>query len=222
LVSRSDLIRARRHGISELMGMILTVVITLIAGAALFGYVNGQAASNENQIGAANAANVNFLNERFQIPQMTFKYTSPTNQISIYVYNNGHLTDSFVEAEIYTTPRSSMDLLYYYCSPATAQTSTLCKLPQTPFTSLSGNWVVDLNNKNNNNCYGSATSLESPVLEGTGGLQVSIGNISYFTLTLLALSSPCVPSPSSFSSGSFYFIQLTGQYGNTATYFQMM
>ncbi len=207
----------RRAGISDLVAAVITVAITLIAGGALFGYVNGQAAVNERQLGVANAANVNFLNERFVVPQITFKYTSPTNQITLYVYNNGQLSDAFVEVELYNSTRSKMDLVYYYCSTTTPQTSTLCKLPNPPSTLLSGNRVLDLNNRNNNNCYADATSLESPTVNS---YQVPIGGISSITITLPSLSAPCVNG--AFTVGTFYYVQLLGQYGNTVTYFQAM
>ncbi len=191
--------------------------MTLVAGGALFGYVNGQAANSENKLGASNAANVNFLNERFVVPQLTFKYTSPMNQITVYLYNNGQLTDSFVEAEVYTVPRSTMDLLYYYCSSTTPQTSTICTLPQAPFTQLIGNRVMDLNNRNTNGCYADANTLESPTLQN---FQVPIGGISPITFTLPSLAAGCFSG--SFAVGAFYYVQLLGQYGNSVTYFQAM
>jgi hypothetical protein len=44
------------------MAAVITIAITLVAGAALFGYVNSQAATSESSLGQANAANVDFLN----------------------------------------------------------------------------------------------------------------------------------------------------------------
>jgi len=74
---------------SELLGAVITIAITLIAGAALFGYVNGEAANSENGLGAANAANVNFLNERFVVADIGFG--SSGNSIGFWVYNNGQV-----------------------------------------------------------------------------------------------------------------------------------
>ncbi len=215
----SGLFGRKRTGLSDLVATVLLIAMTLIAGAALFGYINGQAASSENKLGAANAANVNFLNERFVIPQLTFKYTAPTNQISVYLYNDGQLTDSFVEIEVYTLPRNgaTMDLLYYFCSPATSQTTTICQLPQPPKTQLSGNRVLDLNNNALDSCYADAATLESPTLQN---LQVPVGGISAITLTLPSFSAPCVNG--AFSPGNIYYVQVLGQFGNTLTYFQAM
>ncbi len=184
----------------------------------MFGYVNGQAANSEKAIGVSNNANVNFLNERFVVPQVTFKYTAPTNQVSVFVYNTGQLTDAFVEVEVYTVPRSSMDLLYYICLAGTSQTNTICKLPNPPNTVLNGNRVLDLNNANNNACYADASSLESPTLTT---LQVSTGAISSITFTLPSLPAPCV-SGAFGPVGAFYYVQVLGQYGNSVNYFQAM
>ena len=67
--------RRGRAGISEVVAAVLTIAITLIAGAALFGYVNGQAATSESNLGNAVGGNVNFLNERFVVPQTTSHLT---------------------------------------------------------------------------------------------------------------------------------------------------
>jgi len=75
------------RGISDLMATILLVAVTLIAGAALFGWVNGQAAANENQIGASGASNINNLNEKFSVPTMVI--TASSDKGLVYVYNYG-------------------------------------------------------------------------------------------------------------------------------------
>ena len=88
----------RRKAVSELMGTLLMVGITLVAGFAIFGFVNGQAASSENQYGASVAQNVNYLRENFVIVSVQFPSTSCSNfnattrfcnQATIAVYNNG-------------------------------------------------------------------------------------------------------------------------------------
>jgi flagellin-like protein len=89
----------RRAGISELMAAVLTIAITLIAGAALFGFINGEAANSENNLGNANAANVNFLNERFVVTDMSFN--NSLDQAYVYLYNNGNVTLNISEIKLY-------------------------------------------------------------------------------------------------------------------------
>jgi hypothetical protein len=71
------------------MAAVVTIAITLIAGAALFSYVNSQAGTSENSLGVANAANVNFLNERFVVADLGFGPGG--GSLSFWVYNNGEV-----------------------------------------------------------------------------------------------------------------------------------
>ena len=57
----------KRRADSEVMGTRLMVAVTLVAGATVFGFVNGQAAASESQYGASVAINVNSLKEHFVI-----------------------------------------------------------------------------------------------------------------------------------------------------------
>ena len=116
----------RRRGLSDLVAAVLTVAMTLIAGAALFGYVNGQAANSENRIGAANAANVNFLNERFVVVDVNFSQNNPSTSVSIWIYNNGAVTLNVTQIELYNATRSMMIL--YQHNPS----SLTCSLRSIP------------------------------------------------------------------------------------------
>jgi flagellin-like protein len=95
----------RRKGVSELIGAVITIVITLIAGAALFGYVNSQASTSESNLGQANAANVNYLNERFVVADMSFS----GNSVVLYLYNNGNVTLNLSEAILYNAAGNGGD-----------------------------------------------------------------------------------------------------------------
>jgi len=61
-----------RIAVSELAGTLLMVAITLVAGAAAFGWVNGQAYSSESAYGQNAAAGVNYLREHFAPVTSTF------------------------------------------------------------------------------------------------------------------------------------------------------
>jgi len=80
------------------------LVVTLVAGAAAFGWINGQAASSEGAYGQSVANNVNFLNERFVVLTESFSGigvggscsggTSPNFQCtgsSFWIYNTGQV-----------------------------------------------------------------------------------------------------------------------------------
>jgi hypothetical protein len=71
------------------MATVLTVAITLIAGAALFGYVNGQAANSEKGIGNQYAGNINYLNEKEAISLVSF--ANNERQLYVWIYNIGQI-----------------------------------------------------------------------------------------------------------------------------------
>jgi len=91
----------RRVGISDLFGSLLMIAITLVAGVAAFGWINGQAATSERAYGNSVGNNINLLNERFTVVTQTFYAgvgspctagTSPNFQCtgaSFWIYNNG-------------------------------------------------------------------------------------------------------------------------------------
>ena len=93
--------KGRRSAISDLFGSLLMIAITLIAGVAAFGWINGQAATSEKAYGNSVGNNINLLNERFTVVTQTFYAgggaactggTSPNFECdgaSFWVFNNG-------------------------------------------------------------------------------------------------------------------------------------
>jgi flagellin-like protein len=174
LADRGGLFHKKRRGLSDLVATVLLVAITLISGAALFGYVNGQAAGSENQLGAANEANVNFLKERFVIVDVNFSQSNPSTSISIWIYNNGVVTLNITQIELYNNARS-MDIFYQH-----HPSSTSCTLRPLP-----------------------AYSLPAPL---SNPLKIT-----------LILPSGCA-SESSFASGTTYYVNSLGVFGNIVVY----
>ena len=89
-----------RAAVSELVGTLIMVGITLVAGAAAFGWVNGQAATSEGAYGQNAAAGVNYLQEHFAPITSTFTGTggvacSGTPDVctvaNFWIFNNGRL-----------------------------------------------------------------------------------------------------------------------------------
>lgn len=97
--------RARRRvAISELLGTLIMVAVTLTAGAAVFGWVLGETGSSTNSIGNHVATNVNFLNEREVVVNAALAGTNAT----LWVYNNGALNpESIVAVLSYNTASPS-------------------------------------------------------------------------------------------------------------------
>ena len=120
--------------VSELVGTLIMVAITLVAGAAVFGWINGQATTSETAYGASVANNVNFLRERFVIVATNFTNTaSPCSGIKcfstlgVYLYNNGQLTVNISRITISTPPGASST--FTVSITTSAVTSSGCTIP---------------------------------------------------------------------------------------------
>jgi len=96
-----------RSGISEVVGSLLAIAITIIAGAAVFGYVNTQAGVSERQYGASVGGTVQFLEERYTVVQLNYT----TSSVTIWLYNMGQINLSPVQVFVYNNGRSTY-LLY--------------------------------------------------------------------------------------------------------------
>jgi flagellin-like protein len=103
----------KRRGLAEIVGTLIMVAITLVAGAGVFGWINGQAGSSENAYGQSVANNVNFLKERFVPVSQTFTGagagnscsggTSPNFQctgVNFWIYNNGQVAFTLYTIQI--------------------------------------------------------------------------------------------------------------------------
>ena len=77
-----------RLAISEILGSLIMLAITLIAGAAVFGFVNGQSSSSAQALGNSAASNINFLNEKEVVVSAAMINSSAAR---IWVYNNGQI-----------------------------------------------------------------------------------------------------------------------------------
>jgi flagellin-like protein len=114
----------RRSGVSELMAAVLTIAITLVAGAALFGFVNGQAAASEQLIGQAAGVNANFLAEKFVIADLSFTQ----NTVNIWIYNNGAIDLQIAQVTVYDSTRGTCTTNCFYVSFTAGQPSSTCSV----------------------------------------------------------------------------------------------
>ncbi|HEV2138969.1 MAG TPA: archaellin/type IV pilin N-terminal domain-containing protein [Nitrososphaerales archaeon] len=136
-------VKKRRVATSELMGALIMIAITLVAGAAVFGWVNGQAGSSENAYGQSAAASANYLREHFSPVTNSFtgvgsgnacaNGTPPNLQCtgaSFWLYNNGQLGFTLSTIQIRNTTKipasaanpNPLNILFY--SACTVSSST--------------------------------------------------------------------------------------------------
>src|SRR5438445_13623447 len=85
----------------------MTMAITLAAGATVFGYVRSQANLSELALSQNVGGTLNFPQERFVIPLVS--YTS--NSITIYIYNDANATDQSTPLEVSGPTRSAMGIV---------------------------------------------------------------------------------------------------------------
>lgn len=182
----------RRRGVSELVATVLTIAITIITGTAVFGYVNNQAGLSENAYGQNSVSAIEALQENFAPFNMGFTSTA----VSIYFYNSGATRFYPVQVTIYDSAKA-LDVLY------------------TPTE------VVNLNNPSSCTESPSSSFLSHPLYDPSAGSQpsgvygIAPGGISYLTLTL-----PSSCSLSFSTSGTIYYLVVTGLHGNTVTFAQ--
>ena len=172
----------KRGAVSELVGTLLMVALTLIAGAAVFSWINGQASSSEAAYGASVANNVNFLRERFSIVSMNFSNgglaapcTATCSSLSVYLYNNGQLVDNISRISISAPPGSSSTFLPISFGPTSTTVGGCTVNPILPNQkSASGLMKIQTLQKytvNIPNCFGTST----PMTEGQSYLVTVYG-----------------------------------------------
>ena len=152
---------ARRLGISELVGSVLAIAITVIAGAAVFGYVNAQAGITENQYGSSVGVTVNYLQEQFSVVDMSFTSSS---QVVLYLYDYGRIAVSPVQVIVYDAPQATY--LAYNATQVISTKPSSCTIT-------------------------ASTTYENPLVwnpKTNTGMSISIGSISTLTLSLPSCS----------------------------------
>ena len=215
--------KRKRRAVSEIMGTLLMVAVTLVAGAAVFGFVNGQAATSEGQYGNSVAENVNYLNEHFEILNVQFpagncQGTVPTRYcqvLQVSIYNTGSSALS-VRSIMITGPVSSVSATPMYV--LATQTSTWAYTSSSFSTPISGcvpsNSQYTYTYTTTTVVSGTTTTVVTSNTDTTTvAIPQSMMPPAMFTITL-------PPRPLScpwFLDGSNYQIQVLGLYGNTVT-----
>lgn len=187
---------ARRRGISELVGSLLAIAMTLIAGAAVFGYVNSQAGVSEVAYGNSVGANVGYLNENFKVIDM---YFPSTTEVSFWLYNVGGGPLLLSSVRLYGTA-GLVNLMFNFTQSGGSST----------------NYAYDLLGSSSG-CKLTAASFESPALSG---VDVKVQNGVLITLTIPGTASGCPSYGQTFNTGTTYDITVVGLYGYSVTYYQ--
>jgi flagellin-like protein len=188
----------RRLAISEIMGTLIMIAVTLVAGAAVFGWVNGQAGSSESAYNASAAGGINYLREHFSPVTYTFAATGGPctgnpkicTIANFWVFNNGQLAFTLatlqIQSAVGTPPASYLNIIYTatgFTAYNSAGTHISC-VPSTPGFSGPASPIP-------------VSSLGSPAYTAT--IPSCVGVNSIFV-------------------GQNYAVTMTGLYGNVVTF----
>lgn len=91
-----------------MISTVLLIAMTMVAGFAIFGYVNAQAGVSELSYAQSVGGTMSLLQERF-VPSLV---TYTASYITVYIYTNGQIPSQFAQIEVYGPTRASMDVVY--------------------------------------------------------------------------------------------------------------
>lgn len=150
-----------RKGIAEVMGAVILLAVTLVAGFAVFGYVRAEANVSELSYGQSVGATDSYLQERFVVPLVAYSSSS----VTIYVYTNGQVASQLAQVEVYGPTRAAMDVVFN-ANQVTVINPAACAMQ-----------------------VKASSSNESPLLgSGTGSFSAAVNTVASVVLTLPACS----------------------------------
>jgi len=199
--------KKRRRAVSELIGTLLMVGITLVAGAAVFAFVEGLAGNSESQYGNAVAANINSVNERFTVINVQFasgchSAGGSCSSATVTVYNTGDLA---LTVGSITVTGATSSLSGVALDAVATQTGTTdypnslgCSTGQFSYT------------------YATTTGTTTTVVTNTGTTAQPIpqGIVPPAIFTVRLPTGPCPQ----FLAGYSYQFAVLGLYGNSVSY----
>jgi hypothetical protein len=191
------------------------IALTIIAGAAVFGWAITQAGTSEGALGQSAAKQANYYSESFVAVSVQFSYNNGVttsacpssggqnwcNQVSVAVYNNGGVgltvqSINLVNATYKSASGSVVPKLSMTLSLASATTGTY-NVPSYTCGSTSG--------------AGSSESLLSSGVSEPIATESTPPTVFTFTLP-----SSCATT-STILDGALYSVQIVGLYGNVVT-----
>jgi hypothetical protein len=176
----------------------LAIAMTLIAGAAAWGFVRGQAANSEGALESNAIATNDLLSEHISVVDM---YFGTTTAGTFMIYNTGSLTYQIASVRLYDSA-GLINLLYSSSGSGASK----------------ADYVYDLRSTLSSQCQTAAyTSYESPSVTLT---TVKTTNEQLYTLTIPPTTSNCPSFGQTFVVGNTYTVVVTGIYGSVQTFSQ--
>ena len=176
----------------------LAIGMTLLAGAAVFGYVNLQAGVSETAYGQSAGVVVNQMQEKFVVFDVSYPTSgcAGSNCVSLWVYNTGY-TNLLLTSIRVSGPSGTINVLYNYTTSGGTKT----------------NYVYDLRGTSTA-CKLASSSYESPTVSGVND-KISVTQL--VTLTIPPTRAGCPSYGLTFVSGTTYTVTVLGYFGNIGT-----
>lgn len=179
----------------------------MIAGAAVWGFVNGQASTTEQAYANDIGSSVNNLNEKLSIVDLSWQSSTSAE---IWLLNTGQITLQIQQIRVYnsTNTPSRVNLLYNYTLSGGSRMAM----------------VYDLYSGSGQQGCGIAASpsYESPSITS---ISTAKGATAALTLTIPGSGADpghnCPSYGASWTKGSAYTVVVVGLYGNTQAYVQV-
>lgn len=187
----------RRRAASESVGAMLAIAMTLIAGAAAWGFVRSQAGVSESSLLSGNVATNDMLSGTFGVTDM---YSATTTSMTFLVYNTGSLTFQIQSVRLYDSA-GLINLFYNYTGSGASKADK----------------VTDLKSTVSGHCRESASTYESPSVTGT---TVKTTNEEFYTLTIPPTTTNCPSYGQTIGSTTTYTVVVTSIYGDAITFSQ--
>ncbi|MDG6988555.1 MAG: type IV pilin N-terminal domain-containing protein [Nitrososphaerota archaeon] len=196
--------KRRRRALSEVVGTVLVVSMTIIAAAAVWGYINGEAGVASQAYGQSVGNSVQYLEEKFTVVDVSWPATCPTGTsacATVWIYNTGNIQLSLLQIRFYDSARK-IDLFYNYSSSGT-------------------NYVDDVITGAGQCALVATSSYANPPLHGTGAFADPMTQTATIELGIPSsapLGQSCPSYGQTISTTDTYFFTIAGIYGNSYTY----
>jgi flagellin-like protein len=120
---RPSALRKRRVAVSEVLGSLIMIAVTLIAGVAVFGFINGQAGASSSAVGHSASTNINFLNEKMAVVAEHFAgcSTGHCTSAAFWAYNYGQVAYTLKQLQVQSLPGASKYLNVIFNSTGYAE-----------------------------------------------------------------------------------------------------
>ncbi len=185
---------------SEQIGALILIAITVVAGAVVFGWVNTQARVSEARYAASVGNTDNFLAENFKVIDM---YFATSSQLGIWVYNAGSTTFQPLSVRV-SDNAGLINVLFNY-------TGTTAKVDRVYDLKASSSYYFST-------CRATGSSYESPTLST---VSAKVQNAQLLLLVIPPTTANCPSYGQTFATGTAYSLVVTGVFGNTFTFYQL-